>query len=186
MQYPSHGLTGGLQLYDFARDPEVKLLAKAHFDWVCAATTVEYFRGSWAGSNIRDYGNIGPHSGAAGEFWHHFGDLAQPAKNPYRDLLRLITSAYRPPAAVVELARKDFPKPVEILASKPSYEDWFKGGEKAPTSRSPSSGITLSSALCPSPSSSRPTARVSVFNWRRRGWRCTSSAPQTSPSPLGD
>ena len=30
--YLSHALTGNLQLYDFARDPEVKLLAKAHLD----------------------------------------------------------------------------------------------------------------------------------------------------------
>ncbi len=120
--YLSHALTVYLQLYDFARDPEVKLLAKAQLDWVCAAAAVKYFRGSWAGPSIRDYGNIGPHSGAAGEFWHYFGEFAQPAEKPYRDFVHLMTSAYRPPAAVVELARKNFPKPVEILASKPSYE----------------------------------------------------------------
>jgi hypothetical protein len=131
--YLSHALTGYLQLYDFARDPEVKLLAKAHLDWVCSAAAVKYFRGCWGGPNIRDYGNIGPHSGAAGEFWHYFGELAQPAEKPYRDFVHIVTSAYRPPAAVVELAHKNFPKPVEILASKPSYEGWFKGGEKEPT-----------------------------------------------------
>jgi hypothetical protein len=131
--YLSHGLTGYLQLYDFARDPETKLLGKAALDWLCAAAAVKYFRGSWAGPNIRDYGNIGPHSGAAGEFWHYFGELALPAENPYRDFVHLVTSAYRPPAAVVELAHKNISKPVEILASKPSYEGWFKGGEKEPT-----------------------------------------------------
>lgn len=131
--YLSHALTGYLPLYDFARDPGVKLLAKAHLDWVCSAAAVKYFRGCWAGPNLRDYGNIGPHSGAAGEFWHYFGELAQPAEKPYRDFVHLVTSAYRPPAAVVELAHKNFPRPVEILASKPSYEGWFKGGEKEPS-----------------------------------------------------
>lgn len=131
--YLSHGLTAYLQLYDFARDPEVRRLAKAHLDWICAAAAVKYFRGAWAGPNIRDYGNIGAHDGAAGEFWHYFGDLKKAAEKPYRDFIHIATSAYRPPAAVVELARKNFPRPVEILASKPSYDGWTKpGGEKEP------------------------------------------------------
>jgi hypothetical protein len=90
-------------------------------------------RGSWAGPNIRDYGNIGPHQGAAGEFWHYFGHLPDAAPKPYRDFVHLITSAYRPPSAVVALARKEFPRPVELLASKPSYDGWTRpGGEPRP------------------------------------------------------
>ena len=132
--YLSHGLTAYLNLYDFARDAEVRALAKAHLDWMCAAAAVKYFRGSWAGPNIRDYGNIGPHDGAAGEFWHYFGGYTPAAEKPYRDFVHIATSAYRPPAAVVELARKNFPRPVEILASKPSYDGWTKpGGESEPT-----------------------------------------------------
>jgi len=131
--YLSHGFTAYLQLYDFARDPEVKMLAKACLDWTCAAAAVKYHRGAWAGPNIRDYGNIGPHDGAAGEFWHYFGGWEKPAARPYRDFVHLATSAYRPPAAVVALARKEFVRPVEILAAKPSYEGWTKpGGESAP------------------------------------------------------
>ena len=132
--YLSHGLTAYLNLYDFARDAEVRALAKAHLDWMCAAAAVKYFRGSWAGPNIRDYGNIGPHDGAAGEFWHYFGGDAPVAEKPYRDFVHIATSAYRPPTAVVELARKNFARPVEILASKPSYDGWTKpGGETEPT-----------------------------------------------------
>jgi len=132
--YLSHGLTAYLQLYDFAQDPEVKLLAKAHLDWTCTAAAVKYYRGAWGGPNIRDYGNIGVHEGASGEFWHYFGEWEQPAAKPYRDFVHVATSAYRPPAAVVALARKAFPRPVEVLASKPSYDGWTKpGGETAPT-----------------------------------------------------
>ena len=132
--YLSHGVTAYLNLYDFARDPEVRLLAKAHLDWICTAAAVKYFRGAWAGPNIRDYGNIGTHDGAAGEFWHYFGGWEKPAEKPYRDFVHIATSAYRPPAAVVELARKNFARPVEILASKPSYDGWAKpGGESEPT-----------------------------------------------------
>ncbi len=99
-----------------------------------ATATVKYFRGCWAGPNIRDYGNMGLHNGAAGEFWHYFGEWERAADKPYRDFVHLATSAYRPPAAVVELARKNFARPVEILASKPSYDGWTKqDGERAPT-----------------------------------------------------
>jgi hypothetical protein len=132
--YLSHGLTAYLNLHDFARDPEVRGLSKAHLDWVCTAAAVKYFRCAWSGPNIRDYGNIGVHDGAAGEFWHYFGGWKKPAEKPYRDFVHLATSAYRPPAAVVELARKNFARPVEILASKPSYDGWTKaGGETEPT-----------------------------------------------------
>jgi hypothetical protein len=132
--YLSHGLTAYLNLYDFARDTEVRSLAKAHLDWICTAAAVKYFRGCWAGPNIRDYGNIGAHDGAAGEFWHYFGGWEEPAAKPYRDFVHIATSGYRPPAAVVELARKNFPRPVEMLASKPSYDGWTKpGGESEPT-----------------------------------------------------
>jgi hypothetical protein len=129
--YLNHALTGWLPLYDFAKDPEARALAKAALDFVCASAAVKYFRGSWAGPSIRDYGNIGPHAGAAGEFWHYFGGLDAPAENPYRDFVHVMTSAYRPPAAVVELARRNFARPVEILAGKPSYTGWTQPGGEA-------------------------------------------------------
>ncbi len=132
--YLNHALTGWLPLHDFAKDRGVRTLAKAVLDFVSASAAVKYFHGSWAGPSLRDYGNIGPHAGAAGEFWHYFGGLPGPAAEPYRDFVHVMTSPYRPPAAVVELARKNFARPVEILAAKPSYDGWRQpGGERAPT-----------------------------------------------------
>ena len=132
--YLNHALTAWLPLYDFARDREVTAMAKAALDFLSASAAVKYFRGSWAGPSLRDYGNIGPHAGAAGEFWHYFGDLESPATAPYRDFVHVMTSDYRPPAAVVELARRQFSRPVEILASKPSYTGWQRPeGESEPS-----------------------------------------------------
>lgn len=131
--YLNHALTAWLPLYDFARDREVKAMSKAALDFLSASAAVKYFRGSWAGPNLRDYGNIGPHAGAAGEFWHYFGELEAAAASPYRDFVHVMTSAYRPPAAVVEMARRRFARPVEILASKPSYTGWQRPeGESEP------------------------------------------------------
>ena len=132
--YMAHGFTAYLQLYDFARDPEVKLLGKAALDWLCAAAAVKYYKGNWAGANKRDYNNIPAFVGASGEFWVYFGDTPGHTGKPYRDFIHLLTSPYRPPEAVVNLARKKFSKPMEILASKPSYKGWYQkpGGEDAP------------------------------------------------------
>jgi len=132
--YMSHTLTGYIQLYDFAKDPEVKLLGKAAMDWLTAAAAVKYFRGNWAGPCARDYDNLGTWNAAAGEFWMWFGQTPGHEETPYRDFVHLMTSPYRPPQAVVHLAHKNFPKPVEILGSKPTYSGWYQkpGGEEAP------------------------------------------------------
>lgn len=132
--YLAHTVTGYLQLHDFAKDPEVRLLGKAALDWFSTAAAVKYFRGNWAGPNKRDYNNLPAFVGAPGDFWIYFGDTPRGPEHPEADLVHWITSAYRPPAAVMALARKNFPKPVEILASKPSYDGWYRrpGGEEAP------------------------------------------------------
>jgi len=129
--YLSHTIVGYLQTYDFAKDPEVKALAKGVLDYLSTVAAVAYFKGGVAAPNARDYNNIGPKAGFAGEAWLWFGDCDVPESKPYRDFVILATSAYRPPPAVLAVARKDFAKPVEILEAKPTYEGWFKkpGGE---------------------------------------------------------
>jgi len=131
--YLNHALTSWLPLYDFAKDREVRKMAKAMLDYVSVSAALKYWRGSWAGPGIRDYGNIGPHAGAAGEFWHYYGGLEGAAKRPYRDFVHVMASGYRPPAAAVALARREITKPVEVLAAKPSYTGWqAPGGEEKP------------------------------------------------------
>jgi hypothetical protein len=130
--YLAHTIVGYLQTYDFAKDPEVKALAKGVLDYLSTVAAVAYFKGGVAAPNARDYNNIGPKAGFAGETWLWFGDCDAPESGkPYRDFIHLATSAYRPPPAVLAVARKEFARPVEILEAKPTYEGWFKkpGGE---------------------------------------------------------
>jgi hypothetical protein len=75
--YLSHGLTGWLPLYDFAKDREARALAKAALDFVCASAAVKYYRGCWAGPNIRDYGNIGALPDPRGSFGITLGDTVK-------------------------------------------------------------------------------------------------------------
>lgn len=132
--YHGHTFTPYLNLYDFAKDPEVKALAKAALDWLSAAAALKYYRGGWGGPTKRDYGsaNVVYGSSAARIFDLYFGDTPLPNPEPELDALYMITSRYRPPLAVVALARKQFEKPVEILGTKPIYENWKEGGEDKP------------------------------------------------------
>jgi hypothetical protein len=132
--YHSHALSTWHNLFDFARDTEVKLYAKAALDWLYTAGALKYYRGGFGGPSLRDYGGSTVVFG--GNAIHplelYFGDGPLPDPNPDRDDLYIITSAYRPPQAVVELARKKFERPVEILSTKPFYKFWEYGTEAKP------------------------------------------------------
>lgn len=127
--YHGHSIGPLCNLYDFARDDEVRLLAKAALDWVFAAGAVKYYRGAFNGPTKRDYNHAQPFGGsAANMLWLHFGDTPQAKEEEWEsDEVHLITSAYRPPPAIMNLARKRFDKPVELWASKPHYSATTSG-----------------------------------------------------------
>lgn len=129
--YHGHSLTSWHNLYDFARDAEAKALGKAALDWLYAAGAIKYWRGGYGGPVCRDYGNANVvfGSNASHPLWLLFGDSPQPDPLNDRDDVHLLTSAYRPPAAVVALARKDFERPVEMTATKPGY-NWTPPGPR--------------------------------------------------------
>ncbi|MGB5772575.1 MAG: hypothetical protein WBM32_22315 [Crocosphaera sp.] len=132
--YHGHTFAPYLNLYDFAKDPEVKLLAKAALDWMSTAAAIKYYRGGWGGPVKRDYGggNIAMASSSARTFWLYFGDTLLPNNHPEEDTLFFVTSLYRPPLAAVKIAHKKFNKPVEILSTKPLYENWKPGNSEQP------------------------------------------------------
>jgi hypothetical protein len=132
--YHGHTFAAYLNLYDFARDPEVTALAKAALDWLSTAAAVKYVHGGWAGPTKRDHDESNQVFGAAAAslFWHYFGDVPLVNPSPERDAIHVITSAYRPPLAVVALAHRQFDRPLELLSSKPTYENWLPGGSDRP------------------------------------------------------
>ncbi|MEJ6580888.1 MAG: hypothetical protein QNL68_13975 [Akkermansiaceae bacterium] len=121
--YHGHSVAPLLNVYDFAKDPEVKSAAKACLDFFAAAGAVKYYRGGFNGPTKRDYNHAQPFGGsAANSLWVWFGDHPSGKMDHWEsDEVHQITSAYRPPLAVVELARKHFERPLEIFAAKPSY-----------------------------------------------------------------
>ncbi len=120
--YHGHSIAPVHSLYDFAKDQQVKLLAKACLDWFYAAGAVKYRRGGFNGPTKRDYNHVAPFGGsAAGMLWVMFGDAPRANTHLESDEVHIISSAYRAPEAVVHLAKKNLDGPVEIFAAKPGY-----------------------------------------------------------------
>lgn len=132
--YHGHTFAPYLNLYDFAKDPEIQQLAKKALDWLSLAAAIKYYRGGWGSPSKRDYGdsNVVFGANAARTFWLYFGDAVIDNPQPESDSLYLITSLYRPPLLVIALAKKQFKKPLELLATKPLYENWKPGNDQSP------------------------------------------------------
>ena len=129
--YLGHTQAAYVNLFSFAQDEEVRGYAKAILDYLFTSGAMKYWRGAWGGPVCRDYGNIQRFSGAAKTAWLFFGDAPE---KPERELewAFFFGSGYRPPAATVALARKQFDRPVEILASHPIYSNWLPGNYERP------------------------------------------------------
>ena len=123
--YLGHGIAPLLSLYDFAQDIEVRRLAKAGLDWLCCTAAVKYWRGNFSGPCRRDYNHPWPFGGSAPmSLWMYFGDAPAAPKKWETDEIHQVTSSYRPPAAAVALARREFPLPVELRNGKPPWDAW--------------------------------------------------------------
>ena len=137
--YLGHSIAPLLNLYDFAKDNEVQRLAKAGLDFMAASLALKYYRGNYNGPSRRDYNHPYLLGGSAAFFgWLWFGDSpidANQLEHIELDATHVITSAYRPPAAVVALGRKQFDKPTEITASKGRWEAWRDLGTAKPSYR---------------------------------------------------
>ena len=125
--YHFHTVTAYLNLYDFAEDDRARSLAKAALDMLFTRAAVKYFDGGWCGPIKRDYNHPYAFGGAAGEAWLYFDDTGDLQPEPHYDYAHLVTSAYRPPWAVVQLAQKQV-EPVELLLAHPPYETWSVEG----------------------------------------------------------
>ena len=125
--YLGHSIVPLLNLYDFAKDSEAKLLAKAGLDFMATCCALKYYRGVFGGPTCRDYNHpyaFGGSAATAGWLW--FGGTNQLPEEFESDEVHFITSGYRPPAAVVELAQRRFKSDLEVISSKPQWQPWDK------------------------------------------------------------
>lgn len=118
--YLSHTLAPIHSLYDFAKDPEVRLLAKAALDHYYAAAAIKYRNGNWNGPNKRDYNAVKPMTASPEIFSIMFGENPL-LEEPDYDSIHIIGSAYRPPMAVLALARKQQMAGTELFINHAPY-----------------------------------------------------------------
>ena len=157
--YLPHVIAPYLNLYDFAKDPEVKLLAKAALDYMTAAGALKYWRGGFGGPTKRDYGGANRPFGAEASHMLdlYFNDSPLQDPSPHYDEIHAVTSSYRPPLAVQHLARKNFTRPVELINTKPHYGDWLPGSDPVPqTWETLFFGKTYCLGTCVSKTNQRP------------------------------
>lgn len=132
--YLGHTFCGYLNLYDFAKDDSVRALAKAALDYISASMAVKYCWGSACGPTKRDYNHPFRFGGSLADNMALYAGCygSEPRTRFEHDNAHIILSRYRPPAAVVALARKDADlAPFELFAAHSHY-DSLRNGADAP------------------------------------------------------
>ena len=130
--YHHHVFAPYLGLYDFAQDPEVRMAAKLALDHFSTAIALKSHRTTFAGASKRDYHPTSIQGGEAMRvFWMYFGGPDEIMQREHTQLF-VMASGYRPPPAVLALANREIDLPVEIRATKPTYENWHEGRSDRP------------------------------------------------------
>jgi len=118
-------------LYMQAQDTNIKKMAKAGLDWMVLENSLHYIDGFQAGADVR--AKTDAHKAFAGSIWgYNYMYFADAAHLPsYSVTLSTKTlddyigyapySNYVPAKAILDLAWRDFPLPVEIQSAKPHY-----------------------------------------------------------------
>jgi hypothetical protein len=128
--YLMFDLHGMLNIYDFAKDPETRLLAKAALDWYVAGYALKYRDGVYTAPNQRGFAGTAAStiSDQTGWLWWGLpGGQELPQAKGFLYALHPATSSWRPNKVLCNIARKQLPNlPLEQRNTKPNY--WYGAG----------------------------------------------------------
>lgn len=125
--YEAYHVVGWLNVYDFAKDPEVKAIARAVLDYYSAEMALHYSYGVLGGAEMRGNGVGHNHANSASWLgWLWFGvpetrSLDHAKGSEYIQNMHAVASTYRPPAALVKLAQKQQDSTQYYIGSRPEY-----------------------------------------------------------------
>ncbi|MFB2938919.1 hypothetical protein ACE1B6_27005 [Aerosakkonemataceae cyanobacterium BLCC-F154] len=132
--YYGYSIGGLLNLYDFAKTPELKELAKAALDWYAANMAVRLSWGTAGGAESRGFDRgTWDETSLSAVAWMWWGDDVKVAERMRKNVTPLALlaglSSYRPPAEFKALARKEIPLPFQLLASHPAYYSYHEDNQ---------------------------------------------------------
>lgn len=132
--YLMFDVNGMLNIYDFSKDEEARLLAKAALDWYTTAYALKYVDGLYCSPNQRGFAEgpvkkIADNSGWL--WWGSNREMTAPDTRGFHWAMHAATSAWRPNAVITNIATRNLPQlPFESRNSKPNY--WgISGSPKA-------------------------------------------------------
>lgn len=123
--YESQSVFAWLNLYDFAKDPEVKAAGWHVLDYYATSIALHYSWGVPGGAEMRGayvWKNLHTASAFLGWFWFSRNEI--PFEKPGTESFPFVhytTSAYRPNDAVIAIALKQLSKPFECRMQWPDY-----------------------------------------------------------------
>jgi hypothetical protein len=127
--YTAYNLVGWLNLFDYAEDRNVREAARAVLDYYAANIALKLTQNVLGGPESRGGSAYGPLPRTATEYlgWIWFGQAEDASaegffkRSEYIQAMHAVTSAYRPPAQLIPLARKQVPVPAVYHNNKPDY-----------------------------------------------------------------
>lgn len=130
--YLMFDVNGMLNIYDFSKDEECRLLAKAALDWFMTAYALKYTDGVYCAPNQRGFAK-GPMASIADQsgwlWWGASKQLKPDDLRSFRYAVHPATSSWRPNEVICRIAtRKSEILPVEQRNTKPNY--WY--GQRKP------------------------------------------------------
>ncbi|MDJ0577547.1 MAG: hypothetical protein QNJ65_20600 [Xenococcaceae cyanobacterium MO_234.B1] len=132
--YYGYAIGGLLNLYDFAKTPELKQLAKATLDWYAANMALRLSWGTAGGAESRGF-DRGTWDGSelSALAWIWWGDNPKTVERIGNKKARVAVLAalsnYRPPHQFKALARKEVPLPFVLRASHPIYYTYHEDNQ---------------------------------------------------------
>lgn len=125
--YLMFDLHGMLNIYDFSKDEDTRLIAKAALDWYAAGYALKYRDGAFTAPNQRGFAKgvvktIGDQTGWL--WWGLQGGHELAEARGFRYAMHAATSSWRPGKVLCKIAQKKLPGlPVEQRNTKPNY--WY-------------------------------------------------------------
>ena len=129
--YYGYSIGGLLNLFDFAKTPELKKLAKEILDFYALNMALRLSWGTAGGAESRGYDRNTWNSGLTAVAWIWWGDNIQLPNNISKSSIRLALapalSSYRPPKYLKSIALKRNRLPFTFSTTHPDYYSYFKG-----------------------------------------------------------